>query len=155
MQERDDLRILHAGASDLMSYLAGPNAPAAQRLALILRGILYSFDGGHELFLVVHQDLSRQPHGLRDGLMAESASPVFDDGFPSHAVGHLIEDIRNQYTRPAKSRLSVAYVGINYNETPDGFGHVFDSSLDGRYHSQRVSLYYTGREAADQTNPSW
>ena len=40
VQERDDLPVLHAGASDLMSDLAGPDAPAAQQLALILRDIL-------------------------------------------------------------------------------------------------------------------
>jgi len=87
---------------------------------------------------VIQQDLSFQPHGLRDGLMAESSSPVFDDGFPSHAVGHLIEDIRNKNARPSKSRLAVAYIRINYNETPDGFGHVFDTSLDDQPHSKRI-----------------
>jgi len=40
VQERDDLPILHAWPPDLMPYLAGPNAPAAQQLPLIFRNIL-------------------------------------------------------------------------------------------------------------------
>src|SRR5208282_5721123 len=79
---------------------------------------------------------------------------AFDDGFPSQAVGHLIEHIDNQNARPSKSRLAVADLWVNNNKTPYGFGHVFHSSLDGRFHSRSVRRYYTGREAAAQTNPS-
>ncbi len=43
VQERDDLLILHAGAPDLMSYLADPNAPAAQQLPLIFRNVLIEY----------------------------------------------------------------------------------------------------------------
>ena len=43
VQERDDLRILHAWAPHLMPYLAGSNAPAAQQLPLILRNILIEY----------------------------------------------------------------------------------------------------------------
>jgi len=43
VQERDYLPILHARAPNLMSDLAGPNAPAAQQLPLILRNILIEY----------------------------------------------------------------------------------------------------------------
>jgi len=127
VQERDYLRILHAGAPDLMSDLAGQNAPATQQLPLILRNILVEY-----IQLPAGTSSSWWFIRISHGSGADSATASWQRAprqlsmMASQAMP-LATWSRTSATKmrvPSKSRLAVAYVWINYNETPNCFGPV-------------------------------
>lgn len=58
---------------------------------------------------MLEERLRGEMNGFRDGLMRYAPVPFLDDGFPCKPAGNLFEDVSDEDSRAAKSRLPVTH----------------------------------------------
>src|SRR6185295_8355224 len=64
---------------------------------------------------VLEERSGRQLQGFGDSLSRNAPVPFLDHRLPSHAVGELLEHVRDEDARRTKGGPAVADVGICYN----------------------------------------
>jgi hypothetical protein len=63
-----------------------------------------------------------------DGVFGNAIVPFFNDGFPGHPAGDLVQNVCHEDTGPSEDGLSVADVGVCDDVATDElFSHIDDS----------------------------
>jgi hypothetical protein len=125
-EKRENVLIADAFARQLHADLATGNPPASQQLALTLQDVfiqdIHAIRGLSRQFIgMFPEQLTSRTHRLCDRLFVYAPAPLFHDAFPGHPACNLLKHVRNQNTRAAKCRPSVANLRICHNITAYDF----------------------------------
>lgn len=144
-QERDDLVVGHALATQLDSDLPDGNAPASQQLALALQNVfiedVHAPRSYSQLVSVFTERLAGRAHRLGYGFLRDATAPFFDDALPSHSGGNLLQHVGNKDSRASERRLPMANPGISNNVAANHFlSHTDNMNTPSCSASQRGAL---------------
>jgi hypothetical protein len=124
-QEGKNLFVGHALAPQFDTDLPYGNTPASQQQTLALEDVFIEdvhFPRLHSQFMaVISERLTRRTHRLRDGFLGDAAAPFFDDAFPSHSTGNLLQHVCHKNTCAPKRGLSMADPRISHDVTAHDF----------------------------------
>jgi hypothetical protein len=95
-------------------------------LALALQNVfikdVHAPRGLHRQFMgVFSEGLPSGTHRFSNGLLVDAASPFFDDAFPGHSAGDLLQHVGHENARAPKCGLPVANLRISNDITANHF----------------------------------
>ena len=115
----------HPLATQLDTDLSDGNAPASQLQTLALQDVFIQdvhVLGLYSQFMgVFSEGLPGGTHRFSDGLLVDAAAPFFDDAFPGHSAGDLLQHVGHKNTRAPECGLSAANFRISNDVTANHF----------------------------------